>query len=192
MESSSMKMAWLLGWAIPVEWFSPLVRKIFPNDEHCFVLPQPDAIAQLERESSYDWVVGYSLGSHLLLMEPDRVSRLGRIALLAPIFAFAQEENLGGRVTRTQLKYLSRRLRHDRAGALKDFYMRAGLDLSPDVLVSSTLDQLLWGLEALGSARIEPPLPSGWMAWCGANDLLLDAARLSSIASVRTVLDGGH
>jgi hypothetical protein len=38
-----------------------------------------------------------------------------------------------------------------------------------------------WGLERLRSIRVDPPMPEGWIGWCGTQDTLLDAARLRSL-----------
>jgi malonyl-CoA O-methyltransferase len=188
-----MRIGWLMGWAVPEAWFAPLARQALPEAEHLFVAAEPDALAQLEKAGPFDWVAGYSLGSLLLLYETARADRLGRVALLAPIFAFPREAGLGGRVARGQVKQLSRWLRRDRPAALEDFYARAGLDVSPtDSFVAAT-DSLCWGLERLENDRAEPPLPASWRAWCGASDPLLDAARLRELApSVRIVAGATH
>jgi malonyl-CoA O-methyltransferase len=188
-----MKIGWLMGWAVPETWFAPLVRQVLPEAEHVFVAAEPDALAQLEKAGPFDWVVGYSLGSMLLLREAARTERLGRVALLAPIFAFPREAELGGRVAQTQVRQLSRWLRRDAPAALADFYARAGLDVPPEPAPAAATDILLWGLERLENDRTEPPVPEGWRAWCGTNDALLDAARLGELApSVQIVAGATH
>jgi len=188
-----MKIGWLMGWAVPEAWFGPLARQVWPDAEHVFVAAEPDALAQLEKAGPFDWVAGYSLGSLLLLGEAARASRLGRVALLAPIFAFPREAELGGRVARVQVKQLSRWLRRDARAALADFYARAGLDVPPEYAPAAATDALLWGLERLENDRAEPPLPANWRAWCGADDALLDATRLCALApSVQIVAEATH
>jgi hypothetical protein len=189
MEGAAMKVGWLLGWAVPETWFAPLVSEVFPKAEHIFVAAAPDALAQLEKAGPFDWMAGYSLGSLLLLSESARASQLGRVALLAPIFAFPREAGLGGRVARVQVQQLSRWLRRDARAALADFYTRAGLDVSPVHAVAAP-EILQWGLERLENDRAELPLPLGWRAWCGANDVLLDAARLHSLAPTVKIVAG--
>ncbi len=241
------KMGWVLGWAVPETWFAPLARVAFPDAEHVFVASSPTALAQLEavsgmgilpmsdgraqthgrdaratsgpRARPFDWVVGYSLGSLLLLSDATRAERLGRVALLAPIFAFPREKNAGGRVALAQIRQLVRWLRRDPPEALADFYRRAGLDvpevgrviLNAPVALGSfdnaesqrrvkdnppylgDLAELAWGLEQLEKTAVEPALPSGWRAWCGENDLLLDVVRLREIApEIVSVPGGGH
>ena len=122
-----MRIGWLMGWAIPETWFGAMAREAFPGAEHLFVAPAADALQVIESQSPFDWVVGYSLGSLLMLREAPRVERLGRVALLAPLFAFPREEGLGGRIARAEVRALARRLNQDRAQALGGFYRRAGL-----------------------------------------------------------------
>jgi thioesterase domain-containing protein len=187
-----MKIGWLMGWAVPEAWFAALARSAFPAAEHVFVAAAPDALARLEKAGPFDWVAGYSLGSLLLLRTAARAGRIGRVALLAPIFAFPRETELGGRVAVAQVRSLARWLRRDPRAALADFYARAGLDVPPEGALVMVED-LLWGLERLESDRAEPPLPAGWTAWCGANDALLDAARLQALApSVRIIPGATH
>jgi SAM-dependent methyltransferase len=193
MEGAAMKIGWLMGWAVPEAWFAPLARQALPDAEHVFVAAEPDALAHLEKAGPFDWVVGYSLGSLLLLREAARANRLGRVALLAPIFAFPREMELGGRVAQTQLRQLSRWLRRDARAALVDFYARAGLDVPPEPAPAAATDILRWGLERLENDRAALPLPANWRAWCGVNDALLDAARLHSLApSVQIVAGATH
>jgi len=114
------------------------------------------------------------------------------VALLAPIFAFSSEESLGGKVSRTKVRHLARWLKHEPLAALADFYERAVLHVPPG-LHAGAPEMLLWGLERLEKDRIEPPLPPGWRAWCGAEDALLDARRLQALdAAVGIVPDGTH
>jgi malonyl-CoA O-methyltransferase len=193
MEGAAMKIGWLMGWAVPEAWFAPLARQALPEAEHVFVAAEPDALAQLEKAGPFDWVAGYSLGSLLLLRESARADRLGCVALLAPIFAFPREAELGGRVAQAQVRQLSRWLRRDAPAALADFYTRAELEVPPEYTPAAATDILWWGLERLEHDRAVPPLPAGWRAWCGANDALLDATRLGELApSVQIVAEATH
>ena len=137
-----------------------------------------------------DWIVGHSLGAFLLLREPERVARAGRVALLAPIFAFPREAGAGGRIARAQVEYLARWLKRDRRVALADFYARAGLDVPAHSYPRETSEELAWGLERLAHDRVEPGIPEGWRAWCGADDALLDAAKLHALAPAIAVVAG--
>jgi len=184
-----MKIGWLTGWAVPAPWFEALLHRALPEAEHFLVQPGPDALAKLEKAAPFDWVGGYSLGSLLLLREAARASRLGQVALFAPIFAFPREAGLGGRVARAQVRQLSRWLRRDAPAALTDFYAQAGLDVVPETGMF-TLGDLLWGLDCLENDCAEPPLPAGWCAWCGDKDALLDAVRLQALSADVRILSG--
>jgi hypothetical protein len=185
-----MKIGWLMGWAVPPAWFAPLAREALPDAEHTFVAAEPDALAELEKAGPFDWAAGYSLGTLLLLRGAARANQLGRVALLAPIFAFPCEAKLGGRVALTQVRQLSRWLRREPHAALADFYARAALDVPQKYAPATAKDRLWWGLERLENDRAEPSIPPGWLAWCGANDALLDAARLHSLAPAVQIVPG--
>ena len=188
-----MKMGWLLGWAIPEKWFAPLATAAFPDVVHRYFPATPDAVTQLQAAGPFDRVVGYSLGSLLLLQAAARGVACGEVTLLAPVFAFPREENLGGKIARAHVRQLSRWLRRDAGAALNDFYQRAGLDISPEPRASDAIENLLWGLERLEQDRAVPHLPAGWRAWCGADDALLDAPQLAgSVSGVAIVAGGTH
>jgi len=188
-----MRIGWLLGWAVPPDWFAPLARRVLPAAEHTFVLPGPGAVAALAQAGPFDFVVGYSLGALLLLAEPVRAAALGPVRLLAPSFAFAREEKLGGRISRAELRFLHRRVETGAAGALDGFYARSGLDIFTLGDRGWDRERLLWGLQQLESRRIEPPLPAGWKAWCGAKDAFLDAARLAALdPAIAVVAEATH
>jgi hypothetical protein len=130
------------------------------------------------------------LGSLLLLRETGRANRLGQVALLAPIFGFLQEHDLGGRIRRAQLKLTGRRMRLDPAAALEDFHRRAGLDIAKEAALPAQRQDWMWGLERLENDHVVSGLPDGWRAWCGDCDPLLDALRLREIAPSLEVVSG--
>jgi hypothetical protein len=186
-----MRIAWILGWAAPEGWFAPIAATAFPAAEHVFIPAAPDALNLLEEAGGVDWTVGYSLGSLLLLDQAARL-RGRRVALLAPIFSFPREENLGGRVPRANIRQLAGWIRREPLAALADFYERAVLHVPPG-LHAGSLDTLGWGLDRLQKDRVEPPLPSGWKAWCGSDDALLDAERLHALdPEIRVVARATH
>jgi len=209
MEGGPVKIGWLLGWAVPEDWFEAFARGAFPSASHVFARPSPGAIDELEACAPFDWVVGYSLGTLLLIGQAPRADRMGRIALLAPIFAFPSEEGLGGRIHRAEIRVLARRLRQDPLRAIGEFTCRAGLATVPGVRVSAPLGtgplplgtdpwatseegrlSLAWGLAQLENVRLDPILPGGWAGWCGEDDPLLDARRLHELARAITPLKG--
>jgi len=186
-----IKIGWVLGWGVPEGWFERLARTAFPFAVHTFAAAAPGGLDGLARAGPFDWVAGYSLGTLVLLGEAERVARLGRVALLAPIFGFPSEANKGGRISRTQVRQLSRQVRRDPLAALADFYRRAGLDVSGEDASAVSAADLLWGLERLEGDGVSPPLPKGWLAWCGGDDPLLDAGRLQAIEPRVTIVVGG-
>ena len=189
-----MKMGWILGWAVPVPWFKIQVEAVFPEDTHVFVEPGPDVWEQLESAASFDTLGGYSLGAQLLLENPTRAAQLSaKIGLFAPIFSFAQEAALGGKIAHTQMKYLAKWLRRDRAAALMDFYQRAGLDITAGMSSGISPATLEWGLGRLETGETPPPAPRGWKLFCGTDDALLDGGHLARLdPAVRLVVGATH
>lgn len=186
-----MRIAWVLGWAVPEVWFAAQVREVYPQFEHGFFASSPTWLAQVSASGPWDAIAGHSLGSLLVLKEANLVSRLTpRVALLAPVLAFPKEAGLGGKVTGTQIRYLMRWLKTDRTAALTDFYQRAGIaEIDPDAM-TEPLGLLQWGLDQLANERIDPPLPAGWNAYAGAADALLDADELSRLDTFIKCVDG--
>ncbi len=184
---STLRIAWILGWAVPEGWFAPLARAAFPGATHTFFPAAPDTVEKLRTAGPFDWLVGHSLGAQLLLAAGPR---LGRVALLAPIYAFPREAGTGGRTALTQVKYLARWLRRDRPAALADFYQRAGLDVPAAAAAELPLETLLWGLAQLETIALAPAMPPAWRAWCGADDPLLDAARLHALVPEIMIVPG--
>lgn len=186
-----MKMAWVLGWAVPEAWFAPFVHAAFPAAEHRFIAAEPNWLAQLSAGGPWDVVAGYSLGTLLLLKEAETVARLSpRVGLLAPVLAFAQEDGLGGKVPRTQVRYLARWVRREPAMALADFYARAGL-LGCDAAGLTVAPEVLqWGLEKLAQDRFAAAWPQGWTGCVGTADTLLDAGALTRLQPAIVGVEG--
>ncbi len=187
-----MKMGWIMGWAVPEAWFAAQVRTVFPQDEHVFIEPTESALAELEERGSFHRVVGYSLGAHLLLAEAARVNALGaKVTLLAPFPAFPSEEGMGGRVARTQVKYLARWVRRDREVALADFYTRAGLEVTPEMASGILSETLAQGLVRLEQSRVEPSATEEWRMFAGDQDGLLDAVVVGRYLPSLVIVRGG-
>lgn len=186
-----MKIGWLMGWATPRHWFEPLVRAVFAEDDHVYVEAEPNAWERLEQHGRFDCLVGYSLGSHLLLINPERAARVApRVVLLAPIFAFPQEAGLGGKAAGAQIRYLVKWLKRDLPAALADFSVRAELALPTDLAKTVDVDSLEWGLKCLETGRADPPAPSGWTLYCGSGDKLLDVEQLRKLDPAVHLVNG--
>lgn len=191
-----MRLGWVLGWAVPAEWFLRVVGSALPDAEHVPIPAYAGFADRLKESGPFDHVVGYSLGSLLLLeaWEGGALPACAAVSLLAPIFAFPAEDGLGGRVARAQVRQLSRWLRRDAGAAIEDFYIRAGLDVpASERPGTAAIPDLLWGLERLASVRVPPSLPAGWRGWCGDGDPLLDASRLHALVpGISVVAGAGH
>src|SRR6185312_15972841 len=144
--------------------FRPMAEEAFPGARHTCFAAAPGAAERLAA-GGFDRYAGYSLGT-LLLLQAAELFRGRPVTLLAPILAFPREEQLGGRISRTQVRQLERWLRREPLAALADFYERAALQVPAGHPPGSPGD-LLWGLERLEHDRVEPPLPAGWSGWCG-------------------------
>jgi hypothetical protein len=189
-----MRIAWVLGWAVPETWFAPLARAALPVAEHGFFAASPNWLAQVCASGPWEVIAGHSLGTLLLLQEAAAVSRLApRVVLFAPVFGFPREAELGGCVERTQVNYLMRWLRKDRCAALEDFYVRAGLAGCGAEMMTAPDGQLQWGLERLANDQATPVLPAGWRAYAGGRDALLDAGKLAGkVDGVMIVAEAAH
>jgi len=186
-----MKIAWIMGWATPRDWFAAQVEVTFPQDQHLLIEAGPEMWEELERSGPLDALAGYSLGSLLLLENPERAARQAeRIALFAPIFAFPKEAGLGGKIARAQVVYLAKWLRRDPSAALADFSLRAELYLPRQSLDERTQARLEWGLKRLETDRVTPPAPRGWQLYGGTGDSLLDAEALRKIVPDLTLVEG--
>lgn len=186
-----MRIAWILGWAVSAGWFAPLAQAAFPDAEHHFFAAEPNWLEQLREGVQWNVVAGYSLGSLLLLQEAEAVGKLTpRVVLLAPVLAFAQEEALGGKVPRTQVRYLARWLKRDPSAALADFYARAGLVGCETAVPNVANEYLQWGLEKLAQERFDATWPQGWTGYVGTEDALLDATELVGMQPAINTVDG--
>ncbi len=188
---ASRRIAWLLGWAISPQRFAPLVLAAFPGDRHHFVPAAPGWAQALAAAGACDWRIGYSLGSLLLAHDretsPVPAAAPGRVALLAPIWAFSVEAGAGGRVSAADLRALARSVGRDATKAVDGFSRFAGV---ADLTASDQPADLLWGLEQLSALAASPVLPAGWIGVAGADDPLLDAPALLRLVPTLHVIAG--
>lgn len=175
-----LRCAWIGGWAVPTTYMVQAVERVFPHCEHTVYLPIQTAIPQVI-SGDFDHVIGYSLGSLLVLNSIDQFLPQTNIVLLAPIFNFRQEAQMGSRVTTTQLKYMQRWLQREPVAAINDFYTRAGLNIAEQTQLPYPLEDLAWGLDAL--LTLQAPLAAARACTCviGAQDTLLDCRYIQQV-----------
>ena len=166
---------WIGGWGIPPRWFQTEIEKVIPDAEHTFVPPTADAFSEFD-PTHFSRIGGYSLGAFLLLQNAEKIPQPA--LLLAPFFAYPLEESLGGKINRTQIRYLRRWLRRAPLEALSDFYKRAKLALPEPTKLPYALEDLEWGLTQLADKSVPPRMPKNWRGIVGRDDPLLDAVQI--------------
>jgi hypothetical protein len=164
---------------------------------HRFLAPTAHAT---QTAAECDCVVGWSFGAWRVLEAGSRgIGFRGRVILASPFLAFASEYGLGGRCSRTQVRWLHRWLEKAPLDALRDFATRAELEPLPPELPYALAD-LAEGLDRL--AEDASPalrqfatrgLPTGWIAVIGERDSLLNAAQVAQcLPGCRIVPEAGH
>lgn len=172
------EVGWIGGWGVEPQSLRSLGNLYFPRARNTFYAPLP-SVPALVAES--DCVVAWSLGASRLLKAAAEGLRVhGRVFLLAPFLAFCSEDGLGGRCSRSQVRWLRRWIQRDPQSALGDFYSRANLDDLPRRL-PYPMEELLEGLDALEQNAspvlkdfASKGLPAGWKALVGTQDSLLE------------------
>ncbi|MDR2513557.1 MAG: 8-amino-7-oxononanoate synthase [Puniceicoccales bacterium] len=164
------------GWGISPEAQHRLLQAHWPR--HAFtVIPPVRAQLRPMLAGQWDAVAGYSLGAWLLAEALQGQGTPARCVLLCPFRAFPAEAACGGRVSRTQVRYLARWLQRDARGALADFYQRAGLSLPLPAGLPYAMEDLQEGLACL--CELAPvDLPPGARIFVGGADALIDYAAL--------------
>ena len=190
------KIAWILGWAIPITSFEGLVRHVFPNDDHLFFEARPDVASAITLAAPFDYSVGYSLGSLLLLKSNLPLGLTGKKVLLSPILGFSREMNLGGKISDAHLRYTQRLLDLDPVRTVNAFYETSGLVSLPrrqEPYTQDSLELLKFGLNFLGKERHDEKINKDILCLCGALDTLLDAETLkTSIPELRVIDQATH
>ncbi len=206
-----VKVAWVAGWGINPDDLQARVVAAFPTLNHEVVLPGRIEPSWPRR---FSVVVGWSWGAFRLLewaigqsdefLATPRADS-PRVLLIAPFTAFCSEAGQGGRCARTQVKWLRRWLKRDPAGALVDFYERAGLTQGGGkgswVAPGPHSPHLaFWEqeLETMESARLGSPgdffplAPKGIQSWIGLEDSLFDASLIASNLGAHPVPGASH
>ncbi len=192
-----MLAVWISGWGIPPESLRSLAGACSPGARLELLAPTAEA-AEAARQA--DLVVAWSFGAFRVLEAVALGKRFaGDVFLLAPFISFAADHGWGGRCTLTQLKWLKRWLARDPAGALRDFYQRAGISfpvLTDAALVAQwggDLDTLMEDAGPALSAHFCAGLPARFHAVIGEQDSLLEARRIAAVLpGTRIVPGAGH
>jgi len=193
-----MKIGWMGGWGISLEEMQPLAVSHAPDAEH---LIYPPVMGAAENLVGCDMVIGWSLGAHLILEAASRGVKLPAKALLvAPFTSFCSEHSKCGKVSETQVRWLSRLVKTDLPNALADFRNRAGLPPSNISETPYESENLLKGLEILSQPAgislisfCRQGLPSGWEAYVGSEDSLLNPDGVCQSIVGCQIVDGlGH
>lgn len=193
-----MKIGWIGGWGISLEEMRPLALGHAPDAEH---LIYPPVMGAAENLVGCDQVIGWSLGAHLILEAASRGVKLPtRALLISPFTSFCHEHGKCGKVSETQVRWLSRLIKTDSSNALADFRKRAGM---PPLTISGLpydMENLLQGLEVLSQPAgislisfCRQGLPQGWEAFVGSEDLLLSPDGVCQSILGCQIVDGlGH
>ena len=179
----NLRIAWIMGWAIPRANFEQLVLSVFPEVKHTFIEPAQNAISAFSKEKEFDFTVGYSLGSLILLKSELPVSISGKKVLLAPILGFASEMKLGGKIPLNQLRYTQRILKINPVNTVNAFYQLSGLVSIPPIskpYTQEAIEHLVYGLNYLEDKFFEGTINSDILAISGDLDVLLDSTILST------------
>ena len=98
------------GWAVPESWFAEQVKSSFPNSDIKIIYPENPGSAEeakiILNQFQSQIYIGYSLGSLWLLKYQQFLPKNCKKAIIAPILAFLNKKNLGGKTSESQLKSL--------------------------------------------------------------------------------------
>ena len=188
------------GWAVPESWFADQVKISFPNSNIKIVYPEdPESAAEakiLLSQFQSKIYIGYSLGSLWLLKYQRFLPKNCKKAIIAPILAFLEKNNLGGKTSESQLKILIKFLSHNtnKTKVLKDFFSFADLPY-PDSKVDTIRDikTLIRGLEFLQNTSVTGKETNDFLSIIGENDTFIDAGKLKiHIPHLKIVIGAGH
>ena len=121
------------GWAIPETWFAEQLKFAFPNSKLKIIYPENPASREeaknILRLFPSQLYIGYSLGSLWLLKYQNFLPKNCKKAIIAPILAFLDKGNLGGKTSESQLKYIIKLLTRcsNYEEVLRKFYFDAKL-----------------------------------------------------------------
>lgn len=188
------------GWAIPITWYADQIKQAFPNSVVQVVYPgNPEE----EEEAKYilngtpsQLYIGYSLGSLWLLKYQTYLPGNCHKAILAPILAFLNKYDLGGKTSETQLKYLIKILKgsSSKKEVLQNFFFHADLPY-PETQIDEIPDRktLIKGLEFLKNNSVTGKETNNFLSIIGENDIFIDAETLKRHIPQLNIVEGaGH
>jgi hypothetical protein len=188
------------GWAVPVTWFENQIEEAFPNSDIHVIYPEnPEDKEEAENilnRLPAQLYIGYSLGSLWLLKYQDYLPANCHKAILAPILAFLNTGQLGGKTSETQLKYLIKILSQspNETDVLRDFFFHANLPY-PENQIKEIPERkvLIRGLKFLENNSVTGKETNDFLSIIGENDTFLDAGILKDhIPHLEIVEDAGH
>ena len=192
---TTIKITAICGWALPEEWFCQLVKSYFPKAEVRACYPENPGDKEEAAEilgSSLNWVIGYSLGSLWLMVHKHMIPPQAKVILIAPIFAFPAEKNMGGTTPLAKLKYQKKMLSssEDYISSLKGFFDLSGIRLpEKDFEQSHSRETLIRGLEFLETACVPPSIAQNCITITGMRDPLSDSNRLKELVPHLVLLE---
>lgn len=184
---TSPHWGWITGWGVCPEIFAATAAAAWPHCRHTVLTPSPDSVATLVALDC-DVLAGYSLGSLLLLSTLAPSAR--PVLAIAPILAFDAEAGRGGKTPARHRLSLAARLARDPLAAVNLYLRLVNLSDLPRRQPLPATDELAWGLDALGTAHALPDSLSHAVLFLGADDPLVDSARLLAEAPRARLLPG--
>lgn len=193
MNAESRHWAWISGWGIPTDVFAATVHECWPADTHTVFAPDRHALANV-RSVSADIVGGYSLGALLLLSAADETWPVTLpLVAVAPFLAFDAEVGLGGTTAAATREMMRGKFDRNPSGMLRLFQRVAGIEALITDPLPYAVDELAWGLDALGTLRANSATVRRARCYMGANDRMLSSEQLLlHIPSLRLVDQAGH
>lgn len=182
------------GWGVPKTIMSDVFQGKLQGETQ-FMYPS-SRLLKLDL-SSYDSVHAYSLGSLVLLkrLERENMDKRPCIHLYAPILAFCKEEDCGGHVKKSQLRWMIRQFKSQPIQTLQDFFEFSKLPYQSKELPYEH-EEMLWGLEYLLNEKVVKPdqiEPHVDFVTVGEKDTLLDSSVLSKyLPKLKVIPNGEH
>jgi hypothetical protein len=187
----SRRWAWINGWGVPADVFTATVHECWPQHTHIVFAPDRQALVRV-RAAGADLVAGYSLGALLLLSDDTWPASLPLVAV-APFLAFDAEVGLGGMTAAATREMMRKKFDRNPSGMLRLFQRMAGLPGLVSDPLPYAVEELAWGLDALGTLRAAPGTVRRTRCYTGTRDPLLSAEQLALHIDALHLIEGaGH